>query len=458
MVPSASSAAARAAAVPYAGLGLDRVTGRRDDPAWVAGLAADPRARVRPLWRGQCLVAGNPPAPLDRLAGRPGGSGPDRLVLLGLDHGIPEFAVDLSDLGLDEALGAAGADAAADLRSLYASLPAAQAGTLACARGLPHWHRQQRYGGRCGSATQPRHAGHLRACTNHGCGALLFPRIEPAVIALVETVRAPRRCLLARHRASAAGGYSLRAGFVEIGESLEDAVRREISEEAGVEVGDVGYAGSQPWPFPAGLMVAFRATAGHEAVTADGQEIREARWFTRGELAEYAAASGGLGRADSIDRIMLTGWLAEAAENDPAEGGGRRLGTCAGRWCAAAGCGAGKPSAVPASRAGVPLRGARQCHERVGVVPDHAHVTTGPGAPGGPPVTGPPLTRPPSPGRDGRGAWQLVGRPSTPGPACGITVQCARWEARPTRAGLGPGRVGRGHIVAVAWHLQEEAV
>ncbi len=297
--------------MPYAGLSLDRATDRRADPAWVAGLTADPRARVRPLWRDQCLVAGDPPAPCKLLVGAVDGAGPADLVLLGLDGGAPDFALDLSDLTLTGALRVTGADAAADIRSLFAGLPAGEAGALAYARGLLCWNRQQRYCGRCGATAGPRDAGHVRACTNDECGALLFPRIEPAIITLVETDSIPRRCLLARHRDSQPGGYSLLAGFVEIGESLEDAVRREIREEAGVTLGNVAYAGSQPWPFPAGLMVGFRASAPDDAVSVDGTEIQEARWFTRDELRDYTATTGWFGRADSIDRMMLTTWLAE---------------------------------------------------------------------------------------------------------------------------------------------------
>ncbi len=305
------------AAVPYAGFGLDRATGRRDDPAWVAALAAGERARIWPLWRDLCLVAGDPPAPVE-LPGAGDAAEPDRLVLLGLDDEIPVFAVDLSDLALEDALARTAADAATDIRSLFAGLTAAQAGALACARGVLHWNRQQRYCGRCGSATRPRNAGYLRACANAGCGALLFPRIEPAVITLVETIRRPRRCLLARHVASQAGGYSLLAGFVEIGESLEDAVRREIFEEAGVTLRDVGYVGSQPWPFPAGIMVGFRATAADESLSVDGNEIREARWFTREELRDYGKATGRPGRVDSIDRVMLEAWLEEGTTDGEA--------------------------------------------------------------------------------------------------------------------------------------------
>jgi NAD+ diphosphatase len=300
-------------AAPYSRSGLDRATDRRDDPAWVASMMSHPRARIRPLWRGQALVAGDPPAPVVLPAGSLAGADPAGLVLLGLDRGAPHFAADLSGRSLDDALAGAGADSAADIRALFPGLPAPEAAALAYARGLLHWHRHQRYCGRCGSPAQPRSAGHVRACANGECGTLLFPRIEPAVITLAETAASPRRCLLARHRASKTGGFSLLAGFVEIGESLEDAVRREILEEAGVVLRDVRYAGSQPWPFPAGLMVGFRATAEDESVSADGNEISEARWFTREELRDYAKATGWLGRADSIDRLMLTAWLAEAA-------------------------------------------------------------------------------------------------------------------------------------------------
>jgi NAD+ diphosphatase len=298
-------------AAPYSGLGLDRLPERREDPGSVAALAAGPRSRVVPLWRDLCLVAGNPPSPLVLPVGALDDADHARMVLLGLDNEIPYFAVDLSDLGADEALEHVGADAAADIRAVFAGLPAARAAILAYARGLLYWNRHQRFCGRCGSVAQARHAGHQRACTNAQCGTLMFPRIEPAIIALVETVTLPRRCLLARHRNSGTGGYSLLAGFVETGESLEDAVRREILEEAGVKVGDVSYIGSQPWPFPAGLMVGFRATAADDSVSVDGHEILEARWFTREQLRDYAATAERLGRADSIDQMMLATWLAD---------------------------------------------------------------------------------------------------------------------------------------------------
>lgn len=203
--------------------------------------------------------------------------------------------MDLSESELPDAPAIGGGDGVADVRALFGGLPAGAAGMLAYACGLLYWNRQQRYCGRCGAAAEARHGGHLRACSDADCGALMFPRIAPAVIVLVETVAGmgagPRRCLLARHSGPASGGYSPLAGFVEIGESLKDAVAREIAEEVGVAVRDVRYVGSQPFLFPTGLMVGFRATAADEAVAVDGREILEARWFTREEM----RARGGLG-------------------------------------------------------------------------------------------------------------------------------------------------------------------
>src|SRR6266702_1142247 len=150
--------------------------------------------------------------------------------------------------------------------------------------------------------------GNFRTCQNEACARLHFPRVEPAVIMLVEK---QGRCLLARHKGSAAGSYSTLAGFVGVCESLEDAVRREVAEETGVPVGTVTYMASQGWPFPSGVMIGFRATALAETVHVDGEEVVEARWFTRAELAEHAAAAGRLGREDSIDRYLLRSWLEE---------------------------------------------------------------------------------------------------------------------------------------------------
>jgi NAD+ diphosphatase len=307
----------RPVSLSYSGGLLDRAAGRRADPSWIAALLDDAAsARLIPIWRDHCLVSGDPPRPVfsadpARQAILLEAAAPP--VFLGLDGAVSVFAADLSALAEERAVQAADAEGVLDVRRLFSTVEPAEAATLAYARGLLYWNRHQQFCGTCGSPTQPRDGGHMRACEREDCARLHFPRIEPAVIMLVESAEAPRRCLLARHRSSAAGGYSTLAGFVEIGESLEDAVRREVAEETGVRVGPVAYVASQAWPFPAGLMAGFLARAESDAVRVDGDEILAARWFTEAELADREAAGHPLGRPDSIDRYLLSTWLAGSA-------------------------------------------------------------------------------------------------------------------------------------------------
>jgi NAD+ diphosphatase len=279
----------------YTGLTLDRAGARRTDEQWLAGLRKTAKAVA--LWRDHCLVRADQPVWMDV---------PEDAVFLGLDGDTGVFAVDLSELEEQAAAESVGADAAVDIRRLVSGLDAEGATRLAYARGLLHWNRNQRFCGACGSAARSAHGGHLRICT--GCGKLLFPRIEPAVITLVEH---GDRCLLGRHRGAAANAFSTLAGFVEIGESLEDAVRREVAEEAGVAVGAVHYRASQSWPFPSGLMLGFRAVAENPEIAVDRDELLEARWFTRDEVLalqeEHRVA--GTGRSDSIEHFLVTSWL-----------------------------------------------------------------------------------------------------------------------------------------------------
>lgn len=299
----------------YSGGWLDRAADRRGDPQWVAQRLSAPEAKVVPMWRDACLVRGDRPVTLPTAsaadviaAGEP--------VFLGLDDDAGVFAVDLSTLEQEAAVALADATQTRDVRGFVGQLTAAQAATLAYARGLLHWHRHQHYCGACGTGTDSRDGGHLRVCRAPGCAKLLFPRIEPAVIVLVEAPgttagTAPARCLLGRRSGAAPDSYAVLAGFVEVGESLEDAVRREVAEEAGVTVDAVHYQASQAWPFPAGLMVGFRARAVSEDVTVDNDELAEARWFTRAELRQRMAARGpaGLLRVDSIEAFLIEAWL-----------------------------------------------------------------------------------------------------------------------------------------------------
>ncbi|MCW3813222.1 NAD(+) diphosphatase [Micromonospora sp. DR5-3] len=297
-------------ALAYGGGWLDRAGGLRADPGWVEARLADRESVVLPFWRDRCLVSADR-VPVRCAAVDAAGlrAAADERVFLGLDAGRAVFAVDLSGRPESEALALAGAAEAVDVRALVGGLTPAEAAVQAYAKGLLHWHRGQRYCGGCGAATAARDGGHVRSCTGPDCGRVLFPRIEPAVIVLVEAPGEPDRCLLARHRGAAEDSWSTLAGFVEIGESLEDAVRRELAEEAGVTVTGMAYQGSQAWPFPAGLMVGFRATAASTEVRVDGEEVVAARWFSRAELRARLAQGRRLGRIDSIDHHLLESWL-----------------------------------------------------------------------------------------------------------------------------------------------------
>ncbi|WP_410814775.1 NAD(+) diphosphatase [Micromonospora sp. 067-2] len=295
----------------YGGGWLDRAAALRTDPTRLGELLADPASVVLPLWRDRCLVDEGGPVRLTAERASLVRSATGTTVFLGLDENeVALFAVDLSALSEQSAVEMAGAARAVDVRALVGRLDPGSAAVQAYARGLLHWHRQQRHCGTCGAPAVADGGGHVRTCTDAGCGRLLFPRIEPAIIVLVEAPGPPGRCLLARHAGAPEDAWSTLAGFVEVGESLEDAVRREMAEEAGVTVTDVTYQGSQAWPFPAGLMVGFRATATSEEVRVDGDELLAARWFTRAELRARAASGRRLGRVDSIDHRLLGAWVA----------------------------------------------------------------------------------------------------------------------------------------------------
>jgi NAD+ diphosphatase len=297
--------------LPYNGLALDRAAALRGDAGQVAGILASPQSVVIPLWQDKCLVAGPGQVPVTLPAGQAGDliTAAETTAFLGLNGAAGVFAADLSALAADTAAGLAGATGAVDVRRLFGSLDRQLAATLAYARGILRWHRQQRFCGACGAPASSENGGSARRCSGAGCGQLLFPRVEPAVIMLVESAGPPRRCLLARHAGSATGEYATLAGFVELGECLEDAVRREVAEETGVRVGAVRYQRSQAWPFPAGLMAGFRAAAQSDQISIDPAEIAEARWFSQQELAGLLASQPGTG--DSIEEYLLRSWLAE---------------------------------------------------------------------------------------------------------------------------------------------------
>ena len=171
--------------------------------------------------------------------------------------------------------------------------------------GIARWHQNHRFCAACGAPSAPAQAGHIRVCTV--CSAHHFPRTDPAVIMLITDDQ--DRALLGRQPTWPEGRFSTLAGFVEPGEALDDAVRREVMEEVGVEVGDVRYAGSQPWPFPSSLMLGFFGAAASSQIHVDHDEIAEARWFTRDEVTEMTASADLLLPPNvSISRALIQSW------------------------------------------------------------------------------------------------------------------------------------------------------
>lgn len=201
-----------------------------------------------------------------------------------------------------------------DLRGFGATLPAGLAATLAYARGMAFWHAGHRFCGRCGAPTEIGRGGHVRICSDSSCAAPSFPRTDPAVIMLVTD---GARCLLGRQEKWPQGMVSTLAGFVEPGETLEEAVAREVMEEAGVRVGRITYRASQPWPFPSSLMLGFWAEAETTEIVVDERELADARWFHRDELRAMGEVGDGLPgwklpRRDSISRWLIETWRDQA--------------------------------------------------------------------------------------------------------------------------------------------------
>ncbi len=295
----------------YTGSPLDRAAKLREDGDFIANALQGTETLFAPVWRARSLMKGvqegRPEAVLltgaaaeaVRMAGGP-------WSFLGLWEGRPVFAVDCSQADDPLPLLPAEMGGFTDLRAVAGLLPPGEASVLAHARGLMHWRTKHRFCGICGSQCEPRSAGHVMVCT--GCNAQHFPRTDPAVIMLV--VREGRALLGHSTRFPSTTMYSTLAGFVEPGESLEEAVAREVEEEVGVKVGAVRYHSSQPWPFPSSIMLGFHAEGLTDAITIDPEELRDARWFTPTELRNAKDHGFALPRADSIARRLIEDWLA----------------------------------------------------------------------------------------------------------------------------------------------------
>jgi NAD+ diphosphatase len=299
----------------FTGAPLDRVADGRKDPDWVAAQHAHPAARA--LLAGDAGVHVLTAEPT-RLALVPlaeaHGAEP---ILLGLDDRGPVFVVDTEPGGdaprpLVGSRPAGGADGAATrpvgLRDVVGELPREAGGLVAYAASLVNWHRRHGFCSACGTASGPAAGGLVRVCPS--CGTHHFPRTDPVVIMAVHD--GPERLLLGRQPSWPENRYSTLAGFVEAGETLEEAVAREVREEAGLEIETPEYASSQPWPFPGSLMLGFSARWRSGEPRRQKDEIEDVRWFSREEVAAGVAGAGGPNLPDryAIARRLIEAWLA----------------------------------------------------------------------------------------------------------------------------------------------------
>ena len=287
----------------FSGPYIDRRAEEREQADWARAALEDPQTLYL-LGSGTRHLVYTQPEPriafLDGRVAPGGGADQSRLVLLGW---FRERRCVLLEVGDEATLELPRHASFEELRPLSPLLAGDEAGLLAYARALSIWRARQQYCSACGAPTVPHRAGHCMRCSKEGCAQEFFPRLDPAIIVLVTD---GERALLGRQATWPPGRYSTIAGFVEPGESLEDAVAREVMEETGVPVTGAHYDSSQPWPFPASIMIGFRARARPGSPARGTGELEDARWFTREEIRAGAAL---LPPAHSISRRLISGWM-----------------------------------------------------------------------------------------------------------------------------------------------------
>ncbi|SET95446.1 NAD(+) diphosphatase [Paracoccus homiensis] len=307
--------------VTFAGSFLDRADRLRGDAQAMADHLADPRTHVMPIWHGKPLFDLTPDgprlawlAPNDALIA----DSPEAPVFMGLDaDGIAHFAADVSYLApVDESPSDFISNATLDLsetrkfvelRSIMGDIDHRDAGIAAAAKGIFEWRLTHRFCANCGGRNRACHAGWRFECQD--CGRQHFPRTDPVVIMLILD---GDRVLLGRQAAWPEGMYSLLAGFMEPGETVEEAVRRETMEEAGIKVGAVRYVTSQPWPFPASLMIGCTGQALSTRITRDPQELEDALWVTKAEIADALEGRHpriAPARKGAVAQVILQAWV-----------------------------------------------------------------------------------------------------------------------------------------------------
>ena len=271
----------------FAGNPINRMGNERRNEDWLQQQMDDPESCFLPLWQLRGLMIPGEELRLGwcrRQDVQPFIDQGATVLLLGELHGRMHFAVDVSAAGQKKA------DAPfrdfgkwIDVRSAAASCSGADAAILAQSRSMLDWHARHGFCSVCGQPSSMSEAGYCRKCSDEACGAMHFPRTDPVTIMLVLD---GERCLLGRQKIFAPNSYSALAGFMEPGETIEETVRREVFEEVGIRAGAVRYIFSQPWPFPSSSMIGCFATAESTEINVDTNELEEARWFSRDEVAD----------------------------------------------------------------------------------------------------------------------------------------------------------------------------
>ena len=299
----------------YSDMPLDRCSNVRKDPIWLKGQLSS-----QSVWllvkSNETLFIKNTPQikflPYEKIAQL----NLNNALFLGLNtkkNGV--FALDVSTIDDTTLTPIISGAEFMDIRKQGPLVDIKEGSIAALARGLCYWHATHRFCGRCGSKNHLVEAGHSRLCENERCKHPTFPRTDPAVIMVVTKTFADgiERCLLGRQAMWPTGMYSSLAGFVDPGETLEQAVAREVKEEAGIDVDDVTYVASQPWPFPSSIMLGFFAKATSEQINVDKDELDDAKWFSREDLANFGnwhdeGEHLKLPRTDSISRYLIEHW------------------------------------------------------------------------------------------------------------------------------------------------------
>lgn len=268
----------------FAGNPLDRGDVERRDEAWLDAQSQHAQSRILPLWQLNILLQTEPGLELGWLS--PAAIEPLKTtvppVFLGLQDNIAHFALDVSEVEEPlEILNLGEAWQFQEARGAAMQLSPEAAGIVAQSRAQVGWHQRHRFCSVCGEATAQGRGGHVRTCP--ACKAQHFPRTDPVAIMLISD---GERCLMgqSRGRLARTGRYSALAGFIDQGESIEEAVRREVKEEAGIEVGEVRYHSSQPWPFPSSLMIGCHGKAATTDIHFDTEEMTDVRWFSRDDV------------------------------------------------------------------------------------------------------------------------------------------------------------------------------